>query len=494
MNTLTSKRKLSGTKHTHTYAPRGGCLDVFEAQDEEVLISGPAGTGKSRACLEKINTVCLLTPNTRALILRKTLRSLGSTALVTWRNYVVKEAIVTGDVVYYGGSSQEAPQYRYSNGSTVTIGGLDNPTRIMSSEYDIVYVQEATEITVEDLEFIKTRLRNWNIGFQQLVMDCNPAGDQHWLKRRANEGITRLIESRHEDNPRLFNVDGTLTKRGEHYIGILDKLTGVRYKRLRLGLWVSSEGIVYEEFDPAFHVLDWEFDEDGNRLPLPPEWTRYWVIDFGFTNPFVLKCYAEDDDGAFYMYREIYMTQRTVEQHAETIMDIVAPEKEVTWYDHMNKVERVRKEREWIEPMPAQVICDHDAEGRRTFERATGLGTINAFKNVYEGINAHKERLHISEETGEARFYLMADALVELDQSLVERLLPTCTKDEYGSYIWKVNSDGRIQDEPVNKDNHGMDTDRYLTAFKDLHGGARATMVDSTMLDDHFGQQYEYMS
>src|SRR5438045_4727210 len=103
-------------------------------------------------------------------------------------------------------------------------------------------------------------------------MDCNPASDKHWLKLRANDKITLLIESRHEDNPRLFNEDGTLTKEGEKYIGILDKLTGVRYKRLRLGLWVSAEGIVYEEFDPALHILQWEYDDEDNRLPLPQEW------------------------------------------------------------------------------------------------------------------------------------------------------------------------------------------------------------------------------
>jgi len=262
VNTLKRKVKQTGKVHEHIYAPRGGCKEVFDTQLEEVLISGPAGTGKSRACLEKLFTICMITPNTRGMILRKTLASLGSTALVTWRNFVIKEALATGKVVYYGGSSEEPAQYRFSNGSTVTIGGLDKPTRIMSSEYDIVYVQEATEITLDDLEMIKTRLRNWNISFQQLIMDCNPAGDKHWLKLRCNEGLSKLIESRHEDNPRLFNLlpDGTyeVTERGAKYIAILDALTGVRYKRLRLGLWVSAEGIVYEEFDPAVHVLQWD--------------------------------------------------------------------------------------------------------------------------------------------------------------------------------------------------------------------------------------------
>lgn len=462
----------------HVYEPRGGCKEIFESRDEEVLVSGPAGTGKSRACLEKIHLVCLRTPNTRALIVRKTLSSLGSTALVTWRRYVIPEAMQTGDVVYYGGSAQEAPQYRYSNGSTVTIGGLDKPTRIMSSEYDIVYVQEATEITVEDLEFIKTRLRNWRISFQQLIMDCNPAGAQHWLKRRANDGITRLIESRHEDNPRLFNVDGTLTKQGTHYIGILDKLTGVRYQRLRLGLWVSAEGIVFEEFDPAFHVLPWEYDEDGNRLPLPDDWPRYWVIDFGFSHPFALKCYAEDDEGALIMYREIYMTQRTIAEHAKTILDIVAPEQvTMEWYDHINGVDRQQVERVWVEPKPQAIICDWDAQGRRTFERETGMGTQRAIKWVNDGIDLLKERLKRDPETGEARMYFMDGALVEKDQSLVDSMQPTCTVEEYPSYVWKPDKEGHLTDEPVKKWDDGIDCDRYLIMFKDYKGKARATQL-----------------
>lgn len=462
----------TGTVHKHVYAPRGGCKEVFESRAEEVLVSGPAGTGKSRACLEKILAVCLLTKNTRALILRKTQRSLGSTALVTWRNFVIKEALETGEVVYYGGSQQEAPQYRFKNGSTVTIGGLDNPTRVMSSEYDIIYIQEATEITITDLEYVKSRLRNWRVSFQQLIMDCNPAGDKHWLKLRCNAGTCILIESRHEDNPRLFNEDGTVTVRGAAYIAILDNLTGVRYKRLRLGLWVSAEGIIFEEFDPAYHVLDWDFDAEGNRLPLPWEWDRYWAIDFGYRHPFVLKCYAHDtEEDVLYMYREIHFTQRTVEEHASQIMNLVTEEKVTTWYDHFNRVDREKREIVWTEPKPVAIICDHDAEGRKTFEKHTGLGTKPAIKYVNDGIDLHKMRIK------NEKFYLMRDALVERDQWLVDNLWPVNTEEEYAGYVWKVSSDGRIMDEPVKAYDDGMDTDRYMTMDLDFKGKARVTML-----------------
>jgi len=32
----------------------------MHAQDDEVLLSGPAGTGKSRACLEKVHLMALM--------------------------------------------------------------------------------------------------------------------------------------------------------------------------------------------------------------------------------------------------------------------------------------------------------------------------------------------------------------------------------------------------------------------------------------------------
>lgn len=476
VNTLNNKKVRTGEVKEHFYHPRGGCLEVMEAQDPEVLISGPAGTGKSRACLEKIFAVCLATPNVRALILRKTLASLGSTALVTWRRYVIKEALETGEVTYYGGSSEEPPQYRFRNGSTVVIGGLDKPVRIMSSEYDLVYIQEATECIIDDIEFVKTRLRNHTISFQQLLMDCNPAGENHWLKLRCDNGKTILIESRHEDNPVLFNEDGELTERGQAYMSILDNLTGVRHKRLRLGLWVSAEGIIYEEFDPYYHVLPWSYvDDEGDEveITIPEDWPRYWVIDFGYVDPFVLKCYARGPEGEFYMYREIYMTNRTVEEHAKTIMDVVAPQKTDKWYDHINRVHRERTYREWIERKPDLIICDHDAEGRRTFEMKTGLGTVPAIKNVYEGINAQKDRFKAR------KFFYMANALVEKDERLVEALKPTCTVEEHGAYVWKQNKDGVREDKPdPNCEDHGQDTDRYLTAYFDLHGLPRATQLN----------------
>ena len=41
------------------YRPYGTALGLMKERGREVLLAGPAGTGKSRACLEKLNLVAM---------------------------------------------------------------------------------------------------------------------------------------------------------------------------------------------------------------------------------------------------------------------------------------------------------------------------------------------------------------------------------------------------------------------------------------------------
>lgn len=440
------------TAVVHRYEPRGAARTLLESRAPEVLLSGPAGTGKSRACLEKLHLQALKYPRMRGLIVRKTQTSLGSTALVTWREQVVPEALANGTVRWYGGSQQEAAQYRYSNGSTIVVGGMDKATKIMSSEYDVAYVQEAIELTVNDWEAITTRLRNGRLPYQQIIADTNPDTPRHWLKQRADRGDTLMLESRHEDNPVLVNADGTLTERGAAYLGKLDALTGVRHSRLRRGLWVAAEGQIYEQWDPAVHVID--------RFPIPAGWTRWWSIDFGYTNPFVLQCWAEDGDGRLYLYRELYRTRRLVEDHAKDILRLVAPGGT------------------WREPRPRAVICDHDAEDRATLERHLGMSTAAARKTVSDGIQAVQARLRPAGD-GHPRLFVFRDALAQRDSELEDAKRPACTAEEVPGYVWAVkpgNVEG-LKEEPVKENDHGADALRYLVAERDLGGRPRVRFM-----------------
>lgn len=449
----------------HHYGPRGAAAQLLEDRRPEVLLSGPAGTGKSRGCLEKLHLMALMNAGMRGLIVRKTLASLGSTALVTWREHVVKEALANGTVVWYGGSPQESPQYRYANGSVIVVGGLDKATRIMSSEYDVAYVQEAIELDVGDWEAITTRLRNGKISFQQLIADTNPDTPTHWLKARCDKGATVMLDSRHEDNPILFDDQGHATEVGAAYIGKLDALTGPRYYRLRKGLWVAAEGIIYEGYDPAVHLVD--------RFDIPKSWTRWWAVDFGFTNPFVCQCWAQDPDGRLFLEWEIYHTKRLVEDHAVAILD------QVTRYDPDYRhpaggdPQRAHHGRTWTGPRPRVIVCDHDAEDRATLERHLGMSTVAAHKGVSDGIQHVESRLKVAGD-GKPRLRLLRDARVgKPDPHLVDAKRPTCTVEEIVGYVWDTGAGKAPKETPLKVDDHGMDAMRYMVAEVDLGGRPR---------------------
>lgn len=381
--------------------------------------------------------------------------------MVTYRDNLLRGR---RDIRWFGGNKVEPAAYRYPNGSEMIVNGLDKPEKVQSAEFDWGYINEATECEVKDIEFVRMRLRQRSgspdVPYRQLIMDCNPDAPSHWLNQRMNEGVTKRLVSRHEDNPRYFDLKtNDWTPEGREYIfGILAGLTGVRYARYRLGLWAAAEGGVYEEsWDRSRNVVD--------RFPFPREWPRYMVIDFGYTNPFVCQWYAEDPDGRLYRYREIYHTKRLVEDHCKTIAIASG------WYHLLPKDHEKYKDRpaDWADPLPREIICDHDAEDRATFERHLRLYTTPAKKTVSDGIQAVATRLR-SAGDGKPRLLFLRDSLVERDQELAKRKKPTCFEEEVEGYVWKQTSSG-VKEEPVKEDDHAQDCCRYLCA-RDLqpHG------------------------
>lgn len=420
---------------------RGNNLALGWHQEREVYMDGPAGTGKTIAALYKIHRLLVKYPGSRALVGRKTNTALSGSAMVTYRNNILQGR---RDIYWFGGNKVEPAAYRYPNGAEMIVNGLDKPEKVLSAEFDWAYINETPECDEEDIEFVRMRLRprtgGPDVPYRQLIMDGNPGPPTHWLNERMNAGRTHRLISRHEDNPRYFDLrTQDWTEEGREYIeGILGGLTGVRLARYRYGIWAAAEGTVYEDsWDRAKNVV--------KRFSIPLEWPRYMALDFGYTHPFVAKWYAEDPDGRYYCYREIYMTKRLVEEHAKQVKSLSK------WGQQGG------------DPLPRIIYADHDAEGRATFERYTGLITMPAHKAVSEGIQAMAARLRPA-GNGKPRLLYFEDALVERDQELVKAKKPTCTIEEFDSYIWDIRSGQKKGDVPVKESDHGLDCDRYLCA------------------------------
>ncbi len=283
------------------FCPLGGARQMLYSKEKEVLIHGPAGTGKTRACLEKVHLICEAVPGVRILLVRQSRVSMTESVLITYENKVLPS---NHPFRYEKASRRYRQAYEYPNGSTIVLGGLDNVERIMSTEYDIIVCFEATEISLNDWESLQTRLRNNVLPYQQGICDCNPSYPQHWLIKRARSEAMENVASRFEDNP-------TIT---EEYLKTLASLTGHRRARLFEGLWVAAEGLVYPMAESCFvpHFT-------------PPAGVLIGGIDFGFTNPFAALgatlYYDEDGRRCIYVWYERYKSRVLISDHAKALPD-----------------------------------------------------------------------------------------------------------------------------------------------------------------------------
>lgn len=421
---------------------RNNLSKFFTMKASEIILDGPAGTGKTRVALEQRHLIQCKYPNARGLIVRKYRSSMNETCLQVLDKevYSDREGRPYEDAPHWHERDQK---YTYDNGSEIIVAGMDDPTKVMSSQYDWAYWNEAIEGKEAEWQQVMTRLRNGRVPYQQMIGDTNPGPPTHWILTREKSGKLVRLPTTHKDNPVYWNERlQKWTTKGDAYVnGILrDSLTGVTRDRLYDGKWVSAEGLVYPMWDTNIHVIP--------RFDVPKTWPRYWIFDFGFVDPFVwIELVENPDTGRVYLHRELYHTGLRVDQAAEII----------------------KKASPGITPFA--LICDWDAEDRATLEKGLGFLTVPAFKFIHPGVQCVQNRLRLDNPrfTDGPGFLVMAGANIKTDPTLAARHKPTSTEKEFPSYQWdtgKLVLD-KYKDMPIDKDNHGMDVVRYGLSFID---------------------------
>lgn len=448
------------------FRAEGRLRAIWGITADEVMIEGPAGTGKSRVILEYLYALATKNPGIRILIVRKTRTSLTESALVTF-----EEEVVPGKPKWLTNQKRWVRKsYEMPNDSVIVVGGLDNADWFMSTQFDVVYVQEAREIEEADWEALTSRLRNNRLSFQMIVGDTNPDGPSHWIKMRERAGKLRCIISRHEDNPVYFDQrTGQLTPRGVVYIGRLDNLTGVRYKRLRLGLWVGAEGLIYDLFDPAIHVVS----AADFRKRVKQSWPRDLIVDFGYSNAFAALWSAEDPDGRIFFYRELYGTHRTTIEWAHLIHDVGRGEPAfrsiITDHDRGERLDLENHIGHGAEECPDQA----DTKAGRKWT-PTVVGTTPAIKtDEARAIQLVQARMARASDGYPRLFFVDGMLACERDPLLVDTNQPASTLEEIPRYVWaKARSltAGEVTlEKPVDRWNHGCDCVRYRVMASDAH-------------------------
>lgn len=397
---------------TAPYIPFEWQKEPWAYKGPVLLCAGTSNTGKSHFAAEKMHGFMLHYPGACGVILRKA-REWCSGSVVQ----MLKAVIGDDPRVQYIDHT-----FRYQNGSVIYVAGLKDKNqrealrskRGVYGEPDIAWMEEANAFSKDDFQEVFIRVRGKRAGWTQVIITTNPDAPTHWIYTDLIQGGgAKVYQPTIDDNERATQADRDR----------LDSLTGVMRLRMRDGRWVQAEGAIYDEFNPAIHMID--FDK------VPKFVKRYRTIDFGFIHPFICQWWGEDADGNLYRYREIYKTRTIVEDHTKAIIRYSLNEKfEFT-------------------------VADHDAEDRATMERH-GIKTVPALKDVKMGIQEVKSRMKV-QENKKPRIYLVRGALVEIDQSLKADNKPTCTEEEIPGYIWKPN-----KEEPVKEMDDGVDAMRYL--------------------------------
>jgi len=473
------------------YTAYGGVRDFIACKDPEVIIHGEAETGKSLGACWKLHIVACKYPNASLVILRKTLSSTYSTIVQTFKNKVLSalgnNAPTFGDeydgpIEGYGG---EKPQwFQYPNGSRIWVAGMDKSSKILSAEHDMIYWCQLEEASEDEWQICTTRTtgRSGNTPYPQTIGDMNPAYPGHWSYQRKT--VTMFYSFRTE-NPLLYDQEtGDITAQGKRTEGVMDGLTGVLRTRLRDGKPAQVEGAVYPGWDERVHVVE--------PFPIPDNWRRFRAVDFGFVSPMCIQWWALDEDDRMFMYREVYMSRRIVQEHADQIIELER------WYIHRDRDEHlsaqyrdedgnlrdgyrfdddgylvgaagVRVPNPEREPLSETTVCDHDAEGRAVLEK-NGLHTTAAIKAVSTGIQAVMQRLQLGYD-GKPKLGIFKHALVETDQRVKQARRPTCTKEEFLTYVWHPSQLKREDKEiPLKVNDHGADTTRYAVVYVDGEG------------------------
>lgn len=144
-----------------------------------------------------------------------------------------------------------------------------------------------------------------------VIADTNPDAPTHWLK-------TDYIDNENPDNKTLvftFTMDDN-TFLAPDYVKQkkAQTPTGMFYNREILGLWVSADGLVYQDFD-----------EDRMVIPasqIPNDLHVYCGVDWGFEHKGVITVWGDDEDGNIYLLEEHTSQYKYIDYWVRVAKDI----------------------------------------------------------------------------------------------------------------------------------------------------------------------------
>ena len=288
--------------------PNAKQLMFLKARRKYIGFGGARGGGKSWAIRVKSLLLANRYPGIKILIVRRTLVELRN-------NHIDPMKQLLRGIAKY---NQQERKFVFFNGSTISFEYYDaekDSMKYQGVEYDIIFIDEATQFMEEWLKIIASCCRNTSDIPTRIYMTCNPGGPSHaYIKRLF---IDR--EYRNEENPddyefiqSLVTENKALMEHSPEYLSFLKNLPTKLKKAWLYGDWDIFEGMFFEEFrnDPE-HYEDRQWTHVITPFRPKSHWPIYRSFDWGYFRPFSCGWWTVDDDGVIYRICELYGVQHS---------------------------------------------------------------------------------------------------------------------------------------------------------------------------------------
>lgn len=349
----------------------------FMARRRFIGYGGARGGGKTWSVRMKAMLLASRYAGIKILIVRRSFQELRD-------NHILPLQMELRDIARW---KEQEKRFIFPNGSYIRFGYCSAERDVLQyqgQEFDIIFIDEATQLTEFQFQTFKGCLRGANDFPKRMYLTCNPGGVGHaWVKRlfvdRQYRGDERaddyeFIQAKVTDNPVLMEKD-------PEYIHMLKSLPYELREAWLNGSWDVFAGQYFSEWDRDVHVV----------APFEPPawWRRYVTIDYGLDMLAAYLVVVDEHDMA-YVVREVYQGRDLgegakgliVSEAAQAVLDMVGEDK-ITAYLAPPDLWAARQE---TGRSVADIFAEH------------GIALTKTSNDRLDGWMAMHERLHVFED------------------------------------------------------------------------------------------------
>lgn len=477
----------------------GGLHERFLRSRKPIqLIGGGFANGKTAAVSVKSLDIAKNYPAANILMARSTYPKLNDTLRKEFIKWAPKKWIKSFPLGQNGPnactlSNDSVFNFRYVQ-QTGKASGEATTSNLLSATYDLAVIDqvEDPEITEKDFKDVMGRMRGGaryighdptmpKTGPGWILLTCNPT--RNWvfskivrplkvyemtgritdelLCLRNGKTLAPVLDAEGKPHLLVDLFEGS-TYENEHnlrpdFIQLLESsYTGQMRDRFLLGEWAAYEGLVYNAYSDITHALDRTHVMNYMRSLRDKGYKITWLegYDYGMASPACYLLAFVDPFHNIIIIDGFHQNEMTIAQTAERIASVRS---------------------KYNVPVENIILADPDIfrRGKPGTTQTTGEPISALFFNTKERLMMGRGNNNIKNGITKVRGYL---AMVKSHQHPLTGDFPAphlyiiddleFVANEFGSYYWKQDNGGIRSDDPVDKNDHAMDTIKYMLTYE----------------------------